>query len=142
MGVQVTFDYASWIQAFPQFGSLNELQVTGPALTLAEQFCRNDGGGPVTKAATQTNLLNLMVAHVCQLMYGVNGEAASPLVGRINSATEGSVSVQAEWPQGSPAAAWYLQTPFGAMYWQATLPYRTMRYIPGPQRSFSPWRNQ
>jgi hypothetical protein len=28
--------------------------------------------------------------------------------------------------------AYYLQTQWGAMYWQATARFRTMRYIPAP----------
>lgn len=143
MGVQVTFNYALWAQIFPQFKALSETQIVNLVLPLAEQYCRNDGGGPVTTAATQSNLLNLMVAHIAQLLYGVNGEAPSPLVGRISSATEGSVSVQTDWPSSANAnGAWYNQTTFGAMYWQATLPYRTFRYMPGPRRVMNPWLRQ
>lgn len=141
MGVQITFDYQAWLQIYPQFATLSQTQVVSGALPVAELYCRNDGGGPVSTAATQTTLLSLMVAHICQLMYGVNGEAPSGLVGRINTATEGSVSVGTDFPS-TPNNAWFLQTPFGAAYWQATAAYRTMRYIPGPQRVFSPWLNQ
>lgn len=141
MGVAVTFDYTTWSELFPQFSSLTENQVTALALPLAEQYCRNDGGGPVSTAATQANLLNLMVAHICQLLFGANGQAPSPLVGRISDASEGSVSVRTEFPQ-TVNAAWYNQTPFGAAFWAATAPYRTMRYLPGPRRRFSPWLNQ
>lgn len=141
MGVQVTFNYATWAQAFPQFSSLSEDQVVNGALPLAELYCRNDGGGPVSSSAVQTNLLNLMVAHICQLLYGVNGQGPSGIVGRITDATEGSVSVSADFPS-TPSNAWFLQTPFGAAFWQATAVYRTMRFMPGPQRVFNPWPNQ
>lgn len=141
MGVQVTFDYTAWVAIYPMFASLTETQVVDGALPIAELYCRNDGCGPVTKAAIQTNLLNLMVAHICQLMYGVNGQSPSPLVGRMSSATEGSVSVSTEFPT-TPTNAWYMQTPFGAMFWTASAPYRTMRYIPGPRRIMNPWINQ
>lgn len=141
MGVKVTFNYASWVAAYPQFTQLAQTQVTNGALPLAELYCRNDGGGPVSTAAIQTVLLNLMVAHICQLMYGANGQSPSPLVGRITDATEGSVSVSTDFPS-TPNNAWFLQTPFGAAFWQATAAYRTMRYIPGPRRIFNPWVNQ
>lgn len=141
MGVRVTFNYTAWAAMFPMFGTLTQPQVVGMALPLAEQYCRNDGGGPVSTAATQTNLLNLMVAHICQLIFGVNGQPPSPLVGRISGATEGSVSVQTDFEQ-TTNSAWYNQTPFGAAYWAATAPYRTARYVPGPRRVFSPWFNQ
>jgi len=141
MGFQIAFQYAPWSRLFPEFGAITEAQVTGVVLPLAEQYCRNDGGGPVTTAATQTNLLNLMVAHICQLLYGSTTQPTSPLVGRINSATEGSVSVGTDFPT-TPEAAWYNQTRYGSMFWVATAPMRTMRYIPGPRRWFNPWLNQ
>lgn len=141
MGVIVAFDYSAFIAIYPQFATLTQPQVLQGALPVAELYCRNDGGGPVSTAATQTTLLNLMVAHICQIMYGANGQAPSPLVGRVSNATEGSVSVVADFPM-TPTNAWFMQTPFGAAYWQATAAYRTMRYIPGPRRNFNPWLNQ
>jgi uncharacterized protein DUF4054 len=138
MGVSVTFNYATWSQLFPQFSNIPQLIVTTVILPLAQQYLRNDGGGPVQSAASQANLLNLIVAHVAQLLFGSTLQPLSPLVGRISSATEGSVSVQTDMP-ASPSAAWFMQTPYGAAFWQATLPYRTMRYLPGPQRAFNPW---
>jgi hypothetical protein len=137
MGVQITFNYATWALIFPQFSSVSQTQVVDLVLPLAEQYCRNDGGGPVTTVATQTNLLNLMVAHVCQLLFGANGQGPAELVGRISSATEGSVSVAVDFPT-TASAAWYNQTQWGAAFWAATAPYRTMRYVPGPRRSFNP----
>lgn len=130
MGVQITFDYAAWAELFPQFDALSENQVVNLVLPLATQYCRNDGGGPVTSAAIQTNLLNLMVAHICQILYGPNGTTPAPAVGRISDATEGSVSVSLEFPT-TPTNAWFVQTPFGAMFWQATAVYRTATYRPG-----------
>jgi hypothetical protein len=141
MGVQVTFNYANWAQLFPQFSNLTQTQVTQLIVPLAEQYCRNDGGGPVSSVATQTNLLNLAVAHVAQLMFGSTTQPLSPLVGRISNAAEGSVSVGTDFPT-TPNNAWFLQTPYGAAFWQACAPYRTMRYLPGPRRLFTPWLNQ
>jgi hypothetical protein len=144
MGVAVTFDLAAWQLAFPQFASLTQAQVTGQygALPIAETYCRNDGGGPVSTAQTQTMLLGLMVAHVCQLLYGPNpgaaGGGASGIVGRISSATQGTISVQSEFPT-TPNNAFFLQTEFGTMFWQACAAYRTARVIPGPRRNFQPW---
>lgn len=141
MGVKVDFSYANFISTYPQFASLSEPQVVQGALPVAELYCRNDGGGPVTTAQTQTTLLNLMVAHICQLMYGANGQPSAGIVGRISNATEGSVSVAAEYPM-TPNNAWFMQTPFGAAFWTATAAYRTMRYVPGPRRNLNPWPNQ
>lgn len=139
MGVIVTFDPNAFIRLFPQFSSITPEMFTQVILPLAQQYCRNDGGGPVATAASQTNLLNLMVAHICQLFYpnGPNGPAG-PLVGMIKSVTEGSVDVSVEFPL-TQNNAWYMQTPFGAAFWQASAAYRTMRYIPRLNRNFNPW---
>ena len=138
MGVIVTFDYETWIQLFPQFNYLSSVQVN-MYLEIATTYCRNDGGGPVNNPQVQTNLLNLMVAHIAQLMAPKsNGQSPSTIVGRINTASQGSVSVGAEFP-ASPAASWYLQTQYGASAWQLMLPWRTMRYVPGRARIMNPW---
>ena len=129
MGIIVQFDYSAWAALFPQFSNVTEQQITGPVFLLAEQYCRNDGGGPVCNAAVQTELLNLMVAHIAQLLYGSTTQPVSPLVGRVSNATEGSVSVGVEFPT-TPQKAWFLQTQYGAMYWQLSLPYRLGRYFP------------
>ena len=134
MGVAVTFDYNGWSASFPTFSNVTEGQITGIVLTVAQQYCRNDGGGPVTDATLQLTLLNLMVAHCAQLMFGSTTAPASAIVGHITNAAQGSVSVAAEMP-ASANAAWFMQTQWGAMYWQMTAPFRTARYVPGAQFS-------
>lgn len=141
MGIQVDFDYSTWVATYPMFATLTPEQVVDGALPIAEIYWRNDGTGPARSIAQQTNILGLIVAHICQLMYGINGQSPSGLVGRISDATEGSVSVSTDFPL-TPTNAWFMQTVFGAMFWQATAPYRTMRYVPGPRRVFNPWPNQ
>jgi hypothetical protein len=87
-------------------------------------------------------LLNMLTAHLAALYAGVNGQSPSPLVGRINTATEGSVSVGAAMDGVPGTAAWFLQTKYGASFWQATARYRTMRYVPGRSWPASgPWPN-
>ena len=129
MGVQVTFDPVAFINLFPQFEPIAQSLLVGFVLPLAEQYVRNDGGGPVRSPASQVNLLNLCVAHLCQLFFPINGNAPSTLAGQITSATQGSVSVGVAAPS-NPNAEWYYQTPFGAALWQAMAPYRTARYLP------------
>jgi hypothetical protein len=50
-------------------------------------------------------------------------------VGRVSSASEGSVSASMDMGQQSKNAAFWLQTQYGATFWQATAKYRTMRYV-------------
>jgi hypothetical protein len=70
----------------------------------------------------------------------LNGQQASPLVGRIDNASEGSVAVatQNDYPPGTPQ--WFQQTKYGSDYWAASAPFRTMRYRPPHHRRiFNPW---
>lgn len=153
MGVIVTFNYPQWLQLFPQFAYLTQPQAQ-MYWTLATQFHRNDGGGPIggntclrvgspqydTAAQTQSNLLNLVTAHIVQLFAPKkDGESPSELVGRITNASEGSVSVAADMPGATASSAWWNQTPMGSAYWLATTPYRTARYIPNYRLSVNPW---
>lgn len=133
MGAIAVFDYAAWIAAYPKFNpSVTELQATG-YFAQATMYLRNDGTGPVCDIPQQTNLLYLLTAHIATLFATVNGVAPSPIVGRIKSATQGSESVDTDYGEQPPSAAWFLQTPYGAMYWQATAAYRTFRYRPNPR---------
>ena len=63
----------------------------------------------------------------------------SPLVGRITSATEGSVSVSTQFDVPPGSAQWFAQTLYGAEFWTATAAYRTMRYLPSPARNMDPY---
>lgn len=102
-------------------------------------YHRNDGTGPVCDPVVQLALLDMVVAHLAYMQYGLPGQPPSPIVGRISSASQGSVSVSTEFPGQPASAAWWDQTRYGANYWAATLPYRTMRYVPPVSRIFNPF---
>ena len=136
MGVVVQFNYAQWAALYPEFSAtVNQQQATG-YFQQATMIHRNDGGGPVNDATTQLNLLNILTAHIAALMAPpAPGQQPSGLVGRINSATQGSVSVQAAYSTSvTQQMAFFIQTKYGAMYWTASAPFRTMRYIPNRNR--------
>jgi hypothetical protein len=61
------------------------------------------------------------------------------IVGRINNASEGDVSVASEW-QAPPNAnqAYFVQTKYGADYWAMTARYRTALFIPAPPGAYNP----
>jgi len=149
MGVHVDFNYAQWIAMFPEFAGVDPAAAYG-YFRRAELLHRNDGGGPVTSCSVQQTLLDLVTAHIAQLSAPqVNGIPATTapgstpapgIVGRVASATEGSVSISTELAlaDGSVQQAYYSQTKYGLEYWAATAAYRTFRYIPGFTRVFSP----
>lgn len=138
-GAVATFVPADFKAKYPAFDTLSDAQLE-EAFSLATIYLRNDGTGPVRTVLLQTSLLYMLTAHLAQVMYGIDGESPSGVVGRVNSASEGSVSIGAEWPT-TANNAWFLQTPFGANFWQATAGYRMGgRYLPGPTR-FGTGRN-
>lgn len=139
MGAIVAFDYNSFISQYPEFAYIQAPQVE-TYWNIATIYCRVDGGGPVPTAALVTSLANMLTAHIAYLFApSPSGIPNSTIVGRISNASEGSVSVGVEnqYPPGTPQ--WYQQSKYGSLYWAATAPYRTMRYIPSPMRIFNPW---
>lgn len=125
----VTFDPVAFAAAFPMFAL-----VSGAALTAnfgyATLMLDNSCCSVVKDAPTRALLLNLATAHITALLNGVNGQPPQGVVGRINQAQEGSVSVSTEMLAKTESAAYWQQTPWGAQYWASTLKYRTARYVP------------
>lgn len=136
--MSVTFDYATWIQIFPEFANVSQPQATQYFNFATDVFNNQGWPGNLPQAA---DLLNLLTAHFAALFapkdpLGNSASAgdANSLVGRISSANEGSVSVQTDFDSklGSPSAQWFNQTKYGAAYWQMTAQFRQARIIPSP----------
>lgn len=92
-------------------------------------YLNNTDGSKVTDITLRTTMLNMITAHIAQLNLIANGVVANPLVGRITSASEGSVHVTVEDGKPSAYAAWFKQTQYGNSYWQISAQYRRMRYL-------------
>lgn len=133
----VSFDIAAFRARYPEFQAVNDALLEQYFIE-ATIYLNNTDASPVTDADQRSILLNMLVAHIAQLNLIVNGKVANPLVGRIDSASEGSVSVHADMGTVSAAAAWFMQTKYGAAYWQATAPFRSFRYVPGASPSNYP----
>jgi Protein of unknown function (DUF4054) len=137
----VIFDYAHWAARYPEFVAVLEPQAQG-FFDEACVYCDNTCASPVPyNPGPRATYLDMLTAHIAALNGGLDpGGAVAPgqgagLVGRIQSASEGSVSVSTgDIGQGDgPSAAWYNQTRYGAAYWVATAHYRTWQYFLGPQ---------
>jgi hypothetical protein len=126
----VVFDPAAFKVRYPEFVNVGDalLQVYFDEATI---YLANTEDSRVQDVAQRAVLLNMLVAHIAQMNAGSATQPASPLVGRVNTATEGSVSVGADMGVVPFTAAWFLQTKYGASFWQATARYRTMQYVPG-----------
>lgn len=74
---------------------------------------------------TRKKLFYLLVAHEAELQNRIDGGNSS-LIGRVSSATEGSVSIASEFPTNTGRiAAWLNQTPYGVKYLAMVAPYLT-----------------
>lgn len=127
----VAFNYGTWLTRFPEFTTTpNIAAVAALMFQEASLYISNTDRSPVADLTIRGLILNLMTAHLVAINYGVGAQAPSPLVGRIDSAAEGSVNVHVAFssaPSGSKD--WYSQTKYGAQVWAATAPFRAFRYI-------------
>lgn len=133
----VTFDPADFVAAYPMFAAVAPGLLTS-YFVLATMIVDNSCSSVVDDAKVREQLLNLLVAHIATLVpTGTNAPGAGSggaVVGRIASASEGSVSISAEYAASvSQSAAWFTQTQWGALFWQISSPYRSFRYVAPPQ---------
>ncbi|SPL70858.1 DUF4054 domain-containing protein [Acinetobacter stercoris] len=125
MGGVVHFDIVKFREWYPEV-TLTDAQLqllfikAGMQLNNTEHSC-------VQNLLEREVLLYLLVAHLAILRMQV--EKGNTAVGRVASATEGSVSVSFDYGQTLPNEKWFAQTPYGAEYWQLTKKYRSIRYV-------------
>jgi hypothetical protein len=136
----VDFDPAAFKAAYPEFATLADAVLTAN-FGLATLQLNNSCGSKVCDANKRAMLLDLLVAHITTLRNGANGQPAPGMVGRIGYAIEGSVAATADMGPQVTGQAYYNQTQWGAMYWQATAQYRQAVYVPPPAECFDrqPW---
>lgn len=139
MGI-VVFDVDAFRKRYPEFAAVPDLLLQ-EYFTEATIYLDNTDSSRVSDLTQRAMLLNMLTAHITQLNSGSKGKGASELVGRISSATQGSVSVSADMGPVSNTEAWYLQTKYGAAYWNATAPFRTMQYSPGRSYAATGYRS-
>ncbi len=141
-GPAVSFVYADWIAEFPVFTAVSQ-PLAQSYFNRASNLFANDTCNPAFGAGILQQCLYLATAHVAQLNAprdangnpASTGQPASPLVGSITSAAEGSVNVAVEWKGGGTSMeSYWTQTTFGAELWAATSQFRTMLYRPQPTR--------
>lgn len=127
----VVLDITKFRDMFPEFSN-----VTASALQFlfdqATDYLNNTECSLVIDATKRERFLYLLMAHLAYVRYGdANGNGGSGLVGRLASASEGSVSVSSDAGHVEFRYMWYTQSPYGMDYWQATKVYRMANYYPG-----------
>lgn len=130
------FDYATWAQRYPAVALYTDAPLAEMLFVEAGLLCDNGDASvipcdPVTYQPRIT-YLGMVVAHIATLGRPESA-GGSGLVGRIASATQGSVSVTADMGAQPRSAVWWQQTQPGATFWAATQAYRSFLYMPRPQ---------
>lgn len=125
-----SFDLEAFRARYPEFATVADSTIEA-YWDEASLYLNNTNCSRVSNIAMRGLLLNMLTAHLAALFSGVNGNPPSGIVGRVSSATEGSVSIAASMEGVTAASAWFMQTPYGAQFWQATAQYRQMVYRPG-----------
>jgi len=134
----VVFSYSDWSLRYPELAVWTSQPLAQLYFNEAGLYCDNGDTSPITDLTQRAMLLGMVTAHIAQLNAQLNGQASPQLVGRISSAGQGSVNVSTEMNMPG-TAAWFMQTKYGAAFWQATVQYRTMQYAPGYPRNQDPY---
>ena len=125
------FDPAEFKGAFPQFSTFTDAQLNWLFESVENDVLDNTESACIA-LATRKKMFFLLVAHKAELQNRINSK--NTLVGRISSASEGSVSVSTDYLSSPTALAqWLNQTPYGAEYYALTAKYRTALWVAAKQ---------
>jgi len=128
----VVFDYDIWAAQFPELAAQVSNAQAQMYFDQATLFVDNTACSPIWDTTKRAVILNMTTAHIAQLLAPLNGTPSNGLVGRVSNASEGSVSVGTDLRTPN-TAAWWQQTKYGLLAWQAMAPYRNAMYVPAPQ---------
>lgn len=136
------FDYAAWSLRYPEFQGAVDANRAALFFAEAGLYLDNTDTSPVADVGVRLVLLGMLVAHISVLSGALEaGGQPSGLVGRVSSATEGSVSVSVDSGLAAGSAVWFQQSSYGLAFWQATRNLRSARYVPAPAYNANPWAN-
>jgi Protein of unknown function (DUF4054) len=144
----VQFSAPEFVAIYPEFAGLAN-PVMANSFADATLLLNNSCGSEVSDADQRMSLLYTLTAHCLLIDRGTNDgqgnvTSAQGIVGRIDNASEGSVSVSASYNNDvSQSEAYYIQTKYGAKFWEQTAYIRTATYIGapsvGPNAPGFPW---
>jgi hypothetical protein len=134
----VIFDPAKFKLTFPEFAAVSDQRLAMMFNFVTAGAIDNTDASIVVDPDRREAMIYLLIAHRLAIfgtaVAGAAGSTPSGIVGRLSSATEGSVSSSFAFdtPAGA-GAAWYNQTPYGAEYWMLMAPCRSFRYVANGQ---------
>lgn len=129
----VTLDIPKFRAMFPELSNVPDA-ILPFLFDQSTDYLNNSDFSLVDDVTKRERLLYTLMAHLAYMKYGdANGNGGSGMVGRIASASEGSVSVSSDAGQVEFRYMWYTQSPYGMDFWQATKVYRMANYYPGTE---------
>ena len=154
----ISYEDADFKALFPEFTNCGPTQCQSWFLR-AGTMCANAANNPLVQQGNGSlyllqQALYLLTAHIGYLTAprDANGNpttqqgagSVSQMVGRVTSASQGSVSVSSDMQAsgGTYSQAYFMQTQYGAAYWELTKSLRTFQYfatptiVPGPRPGF------
>ena len=123
----VVFDLLKFRKLFPKISTTDDQ--LDMFFVEACLLCNNTENSNIRNLQEREILLFLLTAHIATLQMRI--DSGNDSVGRITSASEGSVSVALDNGQTTHSEKWYQQTAYGARYWVLTKRYRSLFYIYG-----------
>lgn len=129
----VIFDPVAFKEAFPEFADVSNARLQ-LVFTSATAFLDNTDASVIVDGDRRSAIFFWLVAHLLTLggtgVIGASNSGPTGVVGRLSSATEGSVSSSFDMgvPMGA-GAAWWNQTQYGATAWMLLAPFRSFRYV-------------
>jgi hypothetical protein len=126
----VTFVPADFKTEYPEFASVSDARATAMFTLASQSLLDNTDNSPVMDVDFRTQLFYMLVAHLLTILGAAPTTPTNTPPGRLSQATEGTVTASFEYilPAGSAMAPWFVQTKYGALYWTATAPFRSLKY--------------
>jgi len=126
----VVFDPGAFKIRYPEFAGVSDALLSA-CFTEAGLYLSNTDASPVQNIVRRTLYLNMLTAHIAFMGGALSADGMPRPVGRVSQAGEGSVSAGFEY--GTPGTqAWFVQSQYGASFWQATTSLRGFRYRAQP----------
>lgn len=130
----VVFDPAAFKIRYPEFANVSDTLLSA-CFVDSGLYLSNADNSPVQSLARRQSLLWMLTAHIAKLGGALAADGQALPVGRVSSASEGSVSASFDYMTATPGTgAWFQQTQYGAAFWAATTALRGFRYRPQPTR--------
>ncbi|WP_347220347.1 DUF4054 domain-containing protein [Chryseobacterium sp.] len=124
------FDPAEFKELYPQFSKFTDKQLQW-FFDQVENTVLDNTATSCIDVKTRRKLFYYLVAHVAELQGRIDSRNSS-LIGRVSSATEGSVSINTDFPTSvGKLSSWLNQTPYGVSYLAMISPYLSALWFNG-----------